>query len=48
MKNNTVGTTETTLVETEITRSKKQESHDFSRERFTEQWIDDLFIKMVE
>ena len=32
--NNTVGTTEITLVETEITRSKKQESHDFSRERF--------------
>lgn len=34
IKNNTVGTTEITPVETEVTRSEKQESRDFSRGRF--------------
>lgn len=34
IRNNTVGTTEITPVETEVTRSMKQESHDFSRGRF--------------
>ena len=34
INNNTVGTTEITPVETEVTRSEKQESRDFSRGRF--------------
>ena len=34
MKNNTVGTTEITTVETDVTRSMKQESRDFSRGKF--------------
>lgn len=34
IRNNTVGTTEITPVETEVTKSKKQESRDFSRGRF--------------
>jgi len=34
MINNTVGTTEITPVETEVTKSMKQESRDFSRGRF--------------
>lgn len=34
MRNNTVGTTEITPVETEVARSKKQESRDFSCGRF--------------
>lgn len=34
MKNSTVGTTEIKPVETEVTKSEKQESHDFSRGRF--------------
>lgn len=34
VNNNTVGTTEITPVETEVTRSMKQESRDFSRGRF--------------
>ena len=34
MKNNTVGTTEITPVETDVTRSMKQESRDFSRGKF--------------
>lgn len=36
IRNNTVGTTEITPVETEVTKSKKQESRDFSRGRFKE------------
>ena len=36
INNNTVGTTEITPVETEVTRSEKQESRDFSRVRFKE------------
>lgn len=31
MKNSTVGTTGNKPVETEVTKSEKQESHDFSR-----------------
>lgn len=34
MRNNTVGATEITPVETEVTRSKKQESRECSRGRF--------------
>ena len=34
VNNNTVGTTEITPVETEVTKSMKQESRDFSRGRF--------------
>lgn len=34
MRNNTVGTTEITPVETEVTKSEKQESRDFSRGGF--------------
>lgn len=34
IRNNTVGTTGITPVETEVTRSMKQESRDFSRGRF--------------
>lgn len=34
MKNSTVGTTEIKPVETEVTKSEKQESRDFSRGRF--------------
>lgn len=36
MKNSTVGTTEIKPVETEVTKSEKQESHDFSRGRFND------------
>lgn len=34
MINNTVGTTEITPVESEVTKTKKQESRDFGRRRF--------------
>lgn len=37
INNNTVGTTEMTPVETEVTKSEKQESRDFSRGRFNVQ-----------
>ena len=36
IRNNTVGTTEITPVETEVTKSMKQESRDFGRRRFKE------------
>ena len=34
MKNNTVGTTEITPVETEVTRSEKQESYNLNYRKF--------------